>query len=68
MTVRYRDVNIPITRYARRKVRQTSAGMAYATGFSKTIILFIETGVLITASQVGHNFILVMISELIVLP
>ena len=47
------------TRYSRHQVRQMSTGSAYATGFSKTVILFIETGVLITASQVGRIFTLV---------
>jgi len=36
--------------YTRYQVRQLSGGMTYG-GFSKTIILFIETGALITASQ-----------------
>ena len=59
MTVR--QANIPITRYARFKVRQITGGTVYAKGFSKAVILFIETGVLITASQVGHIFTLARI-------
>jgi len=37
--------------YLRWQVRHISTGTAHATGFSKTVILFIETGALITASQ-----------------
>jgi len=38
--------------YARHQVRRISGGGTAYAGFSKTVILFIETGALITASQV----------------